>query len=379
MQNHHEKFLNLAVNLSEKNRGLTASNPVVGCVIVKDNQIISTGITEIWGFPHAEMVAIEKVQNKETLIGAQIYLSLEPCSHFGKTPPCVDEIIKYKFKTAIIGCIDPDSRVNGQGIAKLKEAGIEVIFIDKTKEFREINSGFFKSRIHQMPFITVKIATTLDGKIADKNFYSKWISNEESRRFSHYLRSINNAILVGANSLKNDNPELSCRFGYSTANDLIKIVIANNPNINKNLQIIQQANKSRIIIITANNSPIWQEFSNLGVKIILVRNLAEKLNIDNNNFKIDWHDALLQLNQLGINNILVEGGNITITSLLQENLVDCLYWVSSNKILGSNHINAIGNLQIASLHNAIDYFSLKEVKIIENDVVKKFINQKLIF
>ena len=195
-----EKFINLALNLSRKNIGITNENPSVACVIVKNNTIISTGITAKNGRPHAEIDAINKIFDKKIFEGATIYVSLEPCSHFGKTPPCAEEIIKNKFSRVVICTIDPDTRVRGNGVEILQKSGIKVEVGIGEKEAQEINRAFFKTKLQNKPFVTLKIATSLDGKIATKNFQSKWITSENSRKFGNFLRSKNQAILVGANT-----------------------------------------------------------------------------------------------------------------------------------------------------------------------------------
>ena len=365
-KNYQEKFLNLAINLSKKNQGLTADNPSVGCVIVKNNQIISTGVTEICGRPHAEIVAIEKVKNKKLLKDSELYVSLEPCNHFAKSPPCVTEIINNNFKKVIIGSIDPDHRVSGKGIKALIDAGIEVVIADKSHEVRKINCGFFNRIERKRPFITAKIATTLDGKIADIAFNSKWISNDQSLKFSHYLRSINNAVVIGGNSLKFDNPDLGCRLAGFEEHDIIRIVVSNDPNIDLDLKIIKRASIIRSIIVTTKPLKYWENIVNIGVKVIYAP-------MSNNSTTIDWIRAFDIISSFGINNILVEGGSQILTNLIKNQLIDELYWVRNSKILGNQHLSAIGELPINNLGESLDYFNIKEVIKFDNDIITRFI------
>jgi len=318
--NSDQRFISYALKLAQKNLGGTSPNPVVGCVIVSDGKIISSGVTARGGRPHAEKIALDKITDKKILDGATLYVTLEPCSHFGQTSPCVDEIIKNKFKKVVIATQDPDSRVNGKGIAKLREAGIDVTCgpWDKIleKEAKEINRGFFTAKKLGRPFVTLKIATSLDGKIATKNFDSKWITSENARNFSHLLRAKNDAILVGANTLAKDNPRLDCRL------------------------------------------PGLEEFS---PRIVI---------LSHKNFSGELEDILKQLCSEGVNSLLVEGGQSVATQFLQKNLVDELVWIRNKKIIGSDGISAIGEMNFTKISEVLDNFERREIREMEEDVIE---------
>ncbi|OFW80278.1 MAG: riboflavin biosynthesis protein RibD [Alphaproteobacteria bacterium RIFCSPLOWO2_01_FULL_40_26] len=334
MKNYDEKFISYALNLAKRNRGGTAPNPVVACVIVRDGEIISSGVTEKNGRPHAEKIAIEKISDKQILRDAIIYITLEPCSHFGQTPPCVDEIIKCHFQKVVIATIDPDERVNGKGIAKLRHAGIEVVCGILEKEAQEINRGFFKARKTGMPFVTLKLATSLDGKIATKNFGSKWITSKKARRFSHFLRAENDAILVGANTVRKDDPSLDCRlFGLEEFSPK-KIILSNRNDFDLQAKIFQ------------NDQPLI-----IGGKL---------------------EEVLKKLCASGINSVLVEGGQKTATEFLQENLVDELVWIRSKKIIGNDGIAAIGEMNFLKISEVLDPFSRQEIRGLEEDVIEVY-------
>lgn len=338
--NDDKKFMAYALNLSKKNLGITSPNPVVGCVLVNNKKIISSGVTKKSGRPHAEIVALDKVQNKSDLNGATAYITLEPCSHFGQTSPCVDELIKYKFKKVVIAAIDPDSRVNGSGIKKLKALGIEVVSPFMEDEAREINRGFFKAKTTGLPFTTLKIATSFDGKIATKNFDSKWITNEKSRQFSHFLRAKNDAILIGGNTLRRDNPSLDCRIlGLEEYSPKI-VIISRNSEFDLSLKIFQNQKNPPIIL--------------------------------SNKLGINLKDALLKLCSQGINSVLVEGGAQIATQFLQQNLVDELVWIRSSKIIGNDGIAAIGDLNFLEISKVLSGFTKKEVKYFGDDVAEIF-------
>lgn len=351
---HDQKFMSYAINLAKKNLGITAPNPCVGCVIVQDNKIIASGITQNTGRPHAEIIAINKVKDKKQLIGATIYVTLEPCCHFGKTTPCVDEIIKHQFKKVVIATKDPDSRVNGQSITKLKAAKIEVICDILKKEAQELNRAFFKARLHKRPFVTLKLATSLDGKIATKTFDSKWITSNKARVFGHHLRALNDAIVIGSNTLRQDNPKLDCRIlGLSKYSPQI-IVIGNNINFENNLNIFHN-NKNQPIILSSNN----QEVQN-----------AKVIQCLSDNKKINLEDALTKLCQNGINSILVEGGQNIATQFLRDNLVDELILIRSPKIIGDDGIAAIGNFNYQNINEVLDKFQRQEIIQLEQDLIE---------
>ncbi len=334
MKSSDKKFISYALNLAKRNLGITAPNPVVGCVIVKNGEIISTGITAREGRPHAEKIAIDKVTNKEILKGAEIYVTLEPCSHVGVTDPCVDEIIKHGFTKVVIATKDIDERVNGNGILKLNEAGIEVVCGVLEKEAIEMNRGFFKSRSSRMPFVTLKVATSLDGKIATAKFDSKWITSAKAREFSHILRAKNDGIIVGANTVRKDNPRLDCRITGLEDYSPKPIVISNGVGFDLSLEIFQNPK----------NQPLF-----LGGEI---------------------SEILKDLCLKGFNSVLVEGGQDINTQFLQQNLVDEIVWIRNKKIIGNDGIAAIGNLEFSKLDEVLNNFTKVEVRELEEDTIE---------
>jgi len=359
-----EKFINLALNLSRKNIGITNENPSVGCVIVKNNTIISTGITAKNGRPHAEIQAINKISDKKILKGATIYVSLEPCSHFGKTPPCVEEIIKNEFSRVVICTIDPDTRVQGNGVEILQKSGIKVEVGLGEKEAQEINRAFFKTKLQNKPFVTIKIATSLDGKIATKNFQSKWITSENSRKFGNFLRSKNQAILVGANTVRIDNPSLDCRILGLEEYSPTKIIICKNLDFTFDENIFSKNPQIATIILcpeSQKNHPNLQKNP---------QNLAIFCEVIDD--KIDLENALKKLNEIGINSILIEGGSSIITQFLHQNLVDELIWIQAGSIIGNDGLESVGKLGITNLNEAINNFQLQKFWQSDNDLIRVY-------
>jgi diaminohydroxyphosphoribosylaminopyrimidine deaminase/5-amino-6-(5-phosphoribosylamino)uracil reductase len=325
-----QKFMNLAINLAKRNVGKTKENPSVGCVITKNNIILSTGTTDKNGRPHGENIAIQNC--KEDLSGATLYVTLEPCSHFGKTEPCVDLIINKKISRIVIACQDPDPRVNGKAIEKLKNSGVKTEVGLLENEAKEVNRGFFKSKLHNQPFVTLKLATSKNGKIANKGDSRVWITNEQSRKYGHYLRFRNDAILVGANTVRIDNPTLDCRIAGLELFSPIRIILSKNLDLDLKSIIFQDQDKLKTYIATSSsNEDRIQEFTRDGIEVISFRSLDELLN---------------KICEIGINNLLIEGGSKASSSFLKENLVDEIYHFQGNKILEENAIDAIAGLDI---------------------------------
>ena len=361
------KFMALALNLAKRNLGLTAPNPVVGCVIVKDGEIISTGVTAVSGRPHAEKIAIDKVVDKQKLHGATLYVTLEPCCHTGQTAPCTNLIIESKFAKVVIATIDTYKKVNGNGIVKLREAGIDVVCGILEKEAREINKAFFKKQETHLPYVTLKLATSLDGKIATKNFNSKWITGEKARDFSHFLRAQNDAIMVGANTVKHDNPTLDCRIAGLEDHSPTRIIISDDFNFDENANIFSTAKKIKTIILASSinassNKDKITKLQNLCVEIIFCdENSVAK------NGKINLKIALEKIAESGVNSILIEGGQNLASQFLQQNLVDELVWIQNRKIIGNDGIAAIGELGFTALEEVIRNFTKTELQEISDE------------
>lgn len=345
-------FMNLAINLSKKNIGLTSANPCVASVLVKDGIIISTGITGENGIPHAENVAILKAGNNSA--GATLYVTLEPCSHFGKTPPCADLIIASKISRVVIAVQDPDKRVNGDGIKKLQDAGIVVDVGLMEVEAKRINRGFFAAKNLGRPFITLKLAISSDGKIARKDNEDRWITNEQSRKYAHLLRFKNDAILVGSKTVDTDDPMLDCRILGLEQYSPKRIILSSKLDINPNKRIIQSSKRIPTYIAT---SSAKEKFAEFGVKTIHFK-------------ENDLNDFVQKLPQLGINNLLIEGGSIVSAQFLKAGLIDEVVLIKSPKIIGDDGIDAISGIDIDKIEEL--GFKVQKVQKIQDDVITKF-------
>ncbi len=347
MKKIHEKYIKRCITLAKRAGGDTLPNPLVGCVIVKNDKIIGEGFHKKFGFPHAEVEAIKSAN--EPVEDSTLYVNLEPCSHYGKTPPCADLIISKKIKKVIIGMKDPNPLVAGKGIKKLKNAGIEVITGILEDKCRELNEVFIKN-IRKKTFISLKLAATLDGKIAEPSGYSKWITNKKSRDYVHKIRFFCDGILVGAETIRKDNPNLNVRKNNKVIKELKKIVLTNSFNLDESFNIFKKADN--LYFLTQSNK-IPKKFFKYNI-------------IKYKNFK-EIPDLLYKNN---IYNILVEGGSKISYFFIKANIIDKFYFFYSNKVMGGK--------DSISMINGSDFFSLKEPYTIDIKYLKKLDNNFLI-
>lgn len=321
-----ESYIKLCIELAKKGIGKVSPNPLVGCVIIKDERIIGAGYHEKFGGNHAEVNAINSA--RESLEGATMYINLEPCSHHGKTPPCVDKIIEHKFKRVVIGTLDMNPLISGAGVKKLKSAGIEVKVGKLEKECVELNKFFFKYITKKTPYVTLKAAQTIDGKIADATGNSKWISSAASRRRVHSLRSKYDAVLVGAGTIKADNPRLTVRL--TEGRNPKRVILDSNLELATNYKIFTNNDDANLILVTSkksiNRERRVKKLNDLGVKVLFVK--------QNENGMINLKAALVELAKNQIASVLVEGGSEIYTSFLRENLFDDIVLFISPTILG---------------------------------------------
>lgn len=349
-------FMSIALNLAKKCLGSVAPNPAVGCVIVKEGVIISEGHTGIGGRPHAEVIALKNA--KDSVHNATMYVTLEPCCHYGVTEPCTSEIIKSRIKKVVIATIDPDARVSGKGIKILKQHGIDIAYGIMKEEAENVNIGFFLTKKLHRPFITCKIASTLDGKIATFTNESKWITGENARRWVHELRTKYDAIMIGSNTLVNDDPLLTCRLLGLEDKSPVRIIIDSKAKLQKEHKIAQTADNIKTWVIT--NNKVEKKIPNINYLTVQ----------SNKDGKICLKNMVSKLTSvLGITRILVEGGGILITELLKHQLIDRLIICRSGKILGNDAIPCIGNLGIKSINEC---YKFKKVKIIDlsDDIIE---------
>jgi len=307
--NIHEKYINRCIELAKNGVGLTYPNPMVGSVIVLNGRIIGEGWHKKTGKPHAEVNAINSVKNKDLLKKATIYVSLEPCSHFGKTPPCANLIIEKGIKNVVVGCLDPNEKVAGRGVKLLEEAGCKVAVGVLEAECKELNKRFFTFHTKKRPFITLKWAETEDGFIdRHRNENSEkqpnWISNTYSQQLSHKLRANEQAILVGTNTVVNDNPTLNTRSWFGS--NPVRVILDGNSKIAKTYDVLSDGLKT---IVFSKKNHIIDSFGNV---------VFEKIDFDEN--VLQQVCDVLYKNE--IQSLIVEGGKHTLQSFINENIWD---------------------------------------------------------
>lgn len=306
-------YMKRALELASRGSGSTSPNPLVGAVIVKNGEIIGEGWHERAGGPHAEVNAI--MNSKESLEGSTIYVNLEPCSHYGRTPPCAAELVKRKFKRVVVAMEDPNPLVAGRGIKLLRDSGIEVDVGSHRLDALKLNDIFIKHITRKTPFILLKSAMTLDGKTASKSGDSKWISGEQSREYVHHLRNRYSSILVGINTVLKDNPKLTTRLEGVKGRNPLRIIVDSKGSIPSDSNVLQIDDDKRTIIATTEDmAEIKQsQLRDKGTEVIIT---------DKRNGKVDIRQLVEELGRRGIDSLLVEGGGTVAASFLEEGLID---------------------------------------------------------
>ena len=318
-----EKYMRLAMQLAGNAIGRTSPNPLVGAVIVKDNRVVGCGWHRKAGTPHAEVHALN--QAGELAQGADVYVTLEPCAHYGKTPPCAKALVEAKVKNVYGGLLDVNPKVAGKGFKILEDAGIHVEYGFLQDELRKQNEVFFKWIEHKKPFVVLKAAMTLDGKIATATGQSKWITNETSRAYGYKLRDIYDGIMVGINTVIEDNPMLTARV--DGGKNPIRIVVDSSLKIDINANVVQDKSAKTIVATTdkADKDKILK-LQAQNVDVIVVDK--------DENDKVDIEKLLNILGQQNICSILVEGGATLSGSFVAKKLVDKVYFFIAPKIIG---------------------------------------------
>jgi diaminohydroxyphosphoribosylaminopyrimidine deaminase / 5-amino-6-(5-phosphoribosylamino)uracil reductase len=298
----------LALKLSRLGRGSVGANPMVGCVITRANKIIAQDYHRQYGKGHAEINALDQINHKAN--NCTVYVTLEPCSHQGKTPPCVKALINAKVAKVFVATLDSNPEVSGSGVKLLRDSGIEVEVGLLEKTALEINRGFLKRMKTDLPFVTSKIAMSLDGRVAMRNGQSKWITSDASRNDVQILRSQNQAILTGSGTILNDNPMLTVRNQELNSKPLRIVIDSNNQITDKSLNIF--SNDSETLILNESNSKVLE------------------------NGKLDLKSAVIYIGSLGINNLLLEAGSGLNGAMMEAGLIDEFIIYTAPIILGSD-------------------------------------------
>lgn len=331
-----QKYMDRALKLATLAVGKTSPNPLVGAVIVKNGEIIGEGYHQKYGAQHAEVNALAKAGFKAE--GAELFVNLEPCSHFGKTPPCTQAIIASGLKRVVVALVDPNPQVAGRGIKQLRKAGIKVEIGLLATKAKKLNEIFLKYITSELPFVYLKKAQTLDGYIATSSSDSKWITNEQARKEGHKFRQKVDAILVGIGTILADDPALTTRLEKTETKDPLRIILDPLLEIPIDAQIIEQKSEAETLIITAAEFPPAQAVAKFKKKEKILKKSGVQIisfAVDANNY-FDLKEILKYLHQQKIASILVEGGAKLSHSFLAQKLIDKFYYFIAPKIYGGN-------------------------------------------
>jgi diaminohydroxyphosphoribosylaminopyrimidine deaminase/5-amino-6-(5-phosphoribosylamino)uracil reductase len=354
-----------ALALARRGLGTTWPNPSVGCVIVRDGRVVGRGRTAPGGVPHAEPVALAMAG--EQAKGATAYVTLEPCCHWGRSPPCTDALIAAGIARIVVAATDPDPRVNGQGLAKLQDAGIEVETGVLETEALETLIGFNHRITLGRPMVTLKLASTLDGRIATHSGESQWITGTPARRLGHAMRGRHDAVMVGVGTVLADDPDLTCRVpGFRTT-----------PNVRIVADSHLRTPLTSHLLATAGEIPTWfllREGTNLAREEAFVNIGAKLIKVPGSSAGVDLTAAMIALGSSGLTRILVEGGGQLAAALLRANLVDRIAWFHAPSIMGGDGWPAVQAFGIETL-DQMPRFRRDSVTAIGDDMLSEFTRQ----
>jgi diaminohydroxyphosphoribosylaminopyrimidine deaminase/5-amino-6-(5-phosphoribosylamino)uracil reductase len=331
------EHLRTALLLGERGLGRVAPNPAVGCVIVDAaGHVVGRGNTQPGGRPHAETEALRMAG--EAARGGTAYVTLEPCSHHGKTPPCADALVAAGIKRCVVALKDPFPEVNGRGIQRLQDAGIEVDVGMLSDEAEETNLGFLTKVRHNRPMVTLKIASSLDGKIATRSGDSKWITGELARAHGHRLRATHDAILVGSGTVLTDDPELTCRLPGLKDRSPVRVILDGRLRTPLTSKLVTGAAQVRTVLITSrgHDKKERQPYQDAGVEVLAV--IGDEVGHPNPPY------VLAALMELGITRLLVEGGATVAAAFLKAGLVDRIHWFRAPGVIGGDGLASISEI-----------------------------------
>ncbi|TQV80488.1 bifunctional diaminohydroxyphosphoribosylaminopyrimidine deaminase/5-amino-6-(5-phosphoribosylamino)uracil reductase RibD [Denitrobaculum tricleocarpae] len=352
-----------ALNLAARGLGRVAPNPAVGCLIVKDGRVVGRGWTQPGGRPHAETEALR--QAGEAAQGACAYVTLEPCSHHGETPPCADALVEAGIARCVVALEDPDGRVEGRGIERLRDAGIEVSIGTEAEAARSLNEGFLRRTTELRPMVTLKLATTLDGRIATRSGESQWITGPAARARGHLLRVTHDAILVGSGTALADNPRLDVRLPGLADRSPRRIVVDGRLRLPLEHDLVARAGAQSTLVFTQSGTEEQrlQKYHDAGVEVVEIpRNTENVLSVP---------DLLTILAAMGVTRLLVEGGAKLAGSFMAEDLVDRIAWFRAGGVIGGDGLPAIAGFgldRLAEMHK----FSLESSIALAEDRLEVF-------
>lgn len=326
-------WMRAAISLARRGLGTVAPNPSVGCVVVAGGRVVGRGWTQPGGRPHGETEALARAGALAR--GATAYVSLEPCNHHGKTPPCTEALLAAGIRRVVVACEDPDPRVSGGGVRRLREAGLDVDVGVCAEEAREVNRGFFLRMSEGRPLVTLKLASTLDGRIATHGGESKWITGETARAWGHGLRARSDAIMVGINTALADDPELTCRLPGLSHRSPVRVIVDSRLRLPLTSRLVRGARKvpTWVVAVDGVDRLRAQAFEDCGVEVIEVGSDPSGT--------LDMAEACRALGARGVTRLLVEGGARLAASLMRCRLVDRVEWFRAPKVIGGDGLPAL--------------------------------------
>ncbi|NNK77961.1 MAG: bifunctional diaminohydroxyphosphoribosylaminopyrimidine deaminase/5-amino-6-(5-phosphoribosylamino)uracil reductase RibD [Litoreibacter sp.] len=358
--------MQLALSLGARGMGCVWPNPAVGCVIVKDDRVVGRGWTQPGGRPHAEPLAL--AQAGAAARGATVYVSLEPCAHHGQTPPCSKALIDAGVARVVVATTDPDPRVAGEGLSDLRAAGISVTTgVCETEALRD-HAGFLSRISHNRPFLTMKLATSIDGGIATASGESQWITGPDARRVVHAMRARHDAVMIGAGTARADDPSLTVR-DLGITRSMVRVVLTKDLDLPLDSKLVSGAAEHPLWIVHGPDVPdaTCAKWTDAGARLISV-----PLGADN---QIDVCKALGALATAGLTRVFCEGGGTLAASLLKADMVDDLIGFTAGLSLGGDAIPAISRLGLERLADA-PRFALRQVRSVGDDVLHHWSRQQ---
>lgn len=351
-----DRFMWMALDLARQGRGRTSPNPMVGAVVVQGSEVVGTGYHQAAGTPHAEIIALEKAGEKAH--GATLYVNLEPCAHHGRTGPCVDAIIRAGISRVVAAMEDPNPLVSRRGFARLAEADIKIKEGILDQKARQLNEVFIKYINTGLPFVGVKVAMSLDGKIGTTSGESHWITGEKSRQFVHRLRDNSDVIMVGIETVLKDNPHLTTRVEGGGGKDAVRVVVDSTARLPLDARVIGSASPAKTILaVTEQASPEkCRALENKGVEVVVLPSIEGR---------VDLVALLKKLAERELTSVLVEGGGTINYSLLEKSLIDKLFIFIAPLIIGGKESpTAFSGSGISSLKKA---WSVEDIELKQFD------------
>ncbi len=355
-----------ALQLAARGLGNTWPNPAVGCVLVKDGHVVGRGWTQPGGRPHAETQALDRAG--ESARGATAYVTLEPCSHHGRTPPCCDALIRAGVSRVVVALRDPDARVDGRGFARLRGAGITVEEGLLGADAALLNAGFIRRVTHGLPLVTLKLAATLDGRIATSTGESRWITGTAARRAVHALRARHDAVMVGSGTVIADDPDLSCRMAGMDPVPMLRVIADGRLRTPHQARLVREARLQPTWLLTgAGHRPsALAPYIEAGVEVVTIRRASGG--------GLQPRGMLAALAARGVTRVLAEGGAGLAAALLRTGLVDRLVWFHAPGLMGAEGLASLGPMGVGALA-AMPRFRLRETRALGEDVMSEFVKE----